>query len=87
VIFKSDSHLSQDGPEIPNIEVWRGSVVKIIGARCCNRKGMPRLAAAGAPKCAPSGLWLPATGFGRTILHCVETLARRSVASCPEAAR
>jgi hypothetical protein len=23
VVFKSDSHLSQDGPEIPNIDVWR----------------------------------------------------------------
>ena len=23
VIFKSDSHMSQDGPELPNIEVWR----------------------------------------------------------------
>ncbi len=23
VVFKSDSHLSQDGPKIPNIEVWR----------------------------------------------------------------
>jgi Phosphorylase superfamily len=23
VIFKSDSHMSQDGPELPNIDVWR----------------------------------------------------------------
>jgi nucleoside phosphorylase len=23
VVFKSDSHLSQDGPQVPNIDVWR----------------------------------------------------------------
>jgi hypothetical protein len=23
VLFKSDSHLSQDGPEVPNIDIWR----------------------------------------------------------------
>jgi hypothetical protein len=23
VVFKSDSHLSQDGPELPNVDVWR----------------------------------------------------------------
>ena len=23
VVFKSDSHMSQDGPQLPNIEVWR----------------------------------------------------------------
>ena len=27
VVFKSDSHMSQDGPELPNIDVWR----QIIG--------------------------------------------------------
>ena len=25
VVFKSDSHMSQDGPELPNIDLWRRS--------------------------------------------------------------
>jgi nucleoside phosphorylase len=29
VIFKSDSHLSQDGPEIPNIDVWRQIIKEV----------------------------------------------------------
>lgn len=29
VIFKSDSHMSQDGPELPNIEVWRQIIAEV----------------------------------------------------------
>ena len=29
VIFKSDSHLSQDGPDIPNIDVWRQIIQEV----------------------------------------------------------
>ncbi|HTQ13198.1 MAG TPA: hypothetical protein VMH86_04920 [Rhizomicrobium sp.] len=29
VVFKSDSHLSQDGPEIPNIDVWRQIIEEV----------------------------------------------------------
>ena len=32
VVFKSDSHLSQDGPEVPNIDVWR-QIVQEVGPR------------------------------------------------------
>lgn len=29
VIFKSDSHLSQDGPQLPNIDVWRQIILEV----------------------------------------------------------
>src|SRR4029077_1866837 len=29
VVFKSDSHMSQDGPELPNIDVWRQIVLEV----------------------------------------------------------
>ncbi len=29
VVFKSDSHLSQDGPMIPNIDVWRQMITEV----------------------------------------------------------
>jgi hypothetical protein len=29
VIFKSDSHMSQDGPQLPNIDVWRQIVLEV----------------------------------------------------------
>jgi len=29
LIFKSDSHLSQDGPELPNIDVWRQLIEEV----------------------------------------------------------
>lgn len=29
VIFKSDSHMSQDGPELPNIDVWRQIIEEV----------------------------------------------------------
>src|SRR5262245_36418278 len=29
VIFKSDSHMSQDGPKLPNIDVWRQIVTEV----------------------------------------------------------
>jgi len=29
VIFKSDSHMSQDGPEMPNIDVWRQIIEEV----------------------------------------------------------
>ncbi len=29
VVFKSDSHMSQDGPELPNIEVWQQIIAQV----------------------------------------------------------
>jgi hypothetical protein len=29
VVFKSDSHLSQDGPQLPNIDVWRQIITEV----------------------------------------------------------
>jgi Phosphorylase superfamily len=29
VVFKSDSHMSQDGPELPNIDVWRQIIQEV----------------------------------------------------------
>jgi nucleoside phosphorylase len=29
VIFKSDSHMSQDGPQLPNIDVWRQIIAEV----------------------------------------------------------
>jgi len=29
VIFKSDSHMSQDGPQLPNIDVWRQIILEV----------------------------------------------------------
>src|SRR5712671_2214347 len=29
VVFKSDSHMSQDGPELPNIDVWRQIIEEV----------------------------------------------------------
>ena len=29
VIFKSDSHMSQDGPQLPNIDVWRQIIQEV----------------------------------------------------------
>lgn len=29
VVFKSDSHMSQDGPELPNIDVWRQMIEEV----------------------------------------------------------
>src|SRR2546422_71048 len=29
VVFKSDSHMSQDGPELPNIDVWRQIITEV----------------------------------------------------------
>ena len=29
VVFKSDSHMSQDGPELPNIDVWRQIIMEV----------------------------------------------------------
>jgi purine-nucleoside phosphorylase len=29
VIFKSDSHMSQDGPQLPNIDVWRQIITEV----------------------------------------------------------
>jgi hypothetical protein len=29
VVFKSDSHLSQDGPQVPNIDVWRQIITEV----------------------------------------------------------
>jgi nucleoside phosphorylase len=29
VVFKSDSHMSQDGPELPNIDVWRQVIQEV----------------------------------------------------------
>jgi nucleoside phosphorylase len=29
VVFKSDSHMSQDGPELPNIDLWRQIVLEV----------------------------------------------------------
>jgi hypothetical protein len=29
VVFKSDSHMSQDGPQLPNIDVWRQIVTEV----------------------------------------------------------
>jgi nucleoside phosphorylase len=29
VVFKSDSHMSQDGPKVPNIEVWRQIIEEV----------------------------------------------------------
>lgn len=29
VVFKSDSHMSQDGPELPNIDVWRQIILDV----------------------------------------------------------
>lgn len=29
VVFKSDSHMSQDGPELPNIDIWRQIVLEV----------------------------------------------------------
>jgi len=29
VVFKSDSHMSQDGPELPNIDVWRQIIKEV----------------------------------------------------------
>jgi hypothetical protein len=47
VVFKSDSHMSQDGPQLPNIDVWRQIIAEVqpklvlttgtaggIGAQC-----------------------------------------------------
>jgi len=30
VIFKSDSHMSQDGPQLPNIDVWRQIIQEVL---------------------------------------------------------
>jgi hypothetical protein len=32
VIFKSDSHMSQDGPQLPNIDVWRQIIEEVAPA-------------------------------------------------------
>ena len=29
VVFKSDSHMSQDGPQLPNIDVWRQIILEV----------------------------------------------------------
>src|SRR5258708_12298183 len=29
VVFKSDSHMSQDGPQLPNIDVWRQIIQEV----------------------------------------------------------
>src|SRR5215472_11088257 len=29
VVFKSDSHMSQDGPQLPNIDVWRQIITEV----------------------------------------------------------
>ena len=29
VVFKSDSHMSQDGPKLPNIDVWRQIIAEV----------------------------------------------------------
>jgi len=29
VVFKSDSHMSQDGPELPNIDLWRQIILEV----------------------------------------------------------
>ncbi len=29
VVFKSDSHMSQDGPQLPNVDVWRQLIAEV----------------------------------------------------------
>src|SRR5262249_37327565 len=29
VVFKSDSHMSQDGPELPNLDVWKQIITEV----------------------------------------------------------
>src|SRR6201999_1855371 len=29
VVFKSDSHMSQDGPQLPNLDVWRQIIAEV----------------------------------------------------------
>ena len=29
VVFKSDSHMSQDGPQLPNLDVWRQIIEEV----------------------------------------------------------
>jgi nucleoside phosphorylase len=44
-LFKSDSHMSQDGPKLPNAEVWRQLIAD------CNPKWVITTGTAGAIVC------------------------------------